>query len=119
VHWKVYYIQSGLTLKAGFKNEEEAKDWLEHNRPGQEDNYLAEEMDHDEEEEWLTALKAQADEAEDLDGAELEEDNTASDEDLEKGRYTYSTEDDDGDDDDEDLLGEVFGEDEDSDDSIF
>ena len=101
--YKVYNIQSGQTIKAGFKNEEEAKEWLELARPGKEDNYLVEEMDADEIEDW----KLKASDEENLE-EESEED------DLEVGRYTYKTEDDAEDEDDE-LMGGMYEVEEDDD----
>ncbi len=101
MYWKVYSIASGLTLKAGFKSEETAKAWLEVNRPGREENYLAEEMDDDEIEEWKAEHQEEDEEAIKAENA------TDDDDEFERGRYSYSTDDDDEGDSDEDLLTEV------------
>ncbi len=102
MYWKVYSIASGLTLKAGFKTEETAKAWLEKNRPGREENYLAEEMDDDEMAEW----KAENEDEEEEDLVKAE-DTPDDDDEFERGGYSYSTDDDDEGDRDEDLLTEV------------
>lgn len=102
--WKVYSIQSGKTVKAGLRSEEEAKEWLLLHREGQEDNYLAEEMDFDEQDEWQNRKSGDEEEEESTGAAE-------DDDDIEKGRYTYSTDDDDGEDDESDLMSEVFDDD--------
>lgn len=53
--WKVYNIQSGKIVKAGFKEEDLAKEWLEGRDHLDPEEYMVEEMDHDEEEEWIEA----------------------------------------------------------------
>lgn len=72
--WKVYNIQNGKTLRAGFESEEEAKEWLELKGDDLQDHYEVEEMDFDEEEEWREAQEAGEDaideELEDLDEEE-------------------------------------------------
>ncbi|MFW7379506.1 MAG: hypothetical protein ACOH5I_11905 [Oligoflexus sp.] len=70
--WKVYNIQNGKTLRAGFETEDEAKEWLELKGDDLQDHYEVEEMDYDEEEEWL-----ESQEAEDI---EEEEDNIEDEE---------------------------------------
>ena len=55
--WKVYHIQTGRILKAGFESEEEAKDWLEQKSEDLQENYEVEEMDPDEEEEWRERME--------------------------------------------------------------
>jgi len=52
VAWKVYNIHSGRIVKAGFGDEEAAKDWLEIRRDLAPEDFLVEEMDDEEEEEW-------------------------------------------------------------------
>lgn len=112
MHWKIYNIQTGRTIKAGLKDEEAAKDWLEENRPGREDNYMYEEMDEDEELEWAESLeRGRADESGDAPWADGDDDD-----DFEEGRYTYKTEDDDEDpaveglhyEDEDDDMGDEF-----------
>ena len=48
--WKVYNIHTGRTIKAGFEDEESAKDWLEMRRDLSMEDYLVEELDEEEEE---------------------------------------------------------------------
>ena len=50
VLWKIYNIHSGKMLKAGFEDEDEAKEWLEARDHLPLEDYLVEEMDPDEEE---------------------------------------------------------------------
>lgn len=50
--WKVYNIETGKILKAGFDNEDDAKDWLEERADKLADEHVVEEMDTDEIEEW-------------------------------------------------------------------
>ena len=52
--WKVYNIHSGRIVKAGFDEEETAKDWLEIRRDLAPEDFLVEEMDDEEEEEWAS-----------------------------------------------------------------
>ena len=103
--WKVYNIQSGKVVAAGFDNEDEASDWLEKKRSGSEDNYAVEEMDHDEEAAWLEAAK---------DGEDKITEDDEEDRDFERDRYNYSTDDEDTGLSDEDvgLLSEVDEDDE-------
>ena len=53
--WKVYEIDSGNILKAGFEAEEEARDWLDEKADEIEGLYTVDEMDEDEEYEWQEA----------------------------------------------------------------
>lgn len=46
--WKVYRIDDGRIVKAGFDSDEQAKDWLERRRDLAEDEYDVEEMDEEE-----------------------------------------------------------------------
>lgn len=50
--WKVYNIETGKILKAGFDNEDDAKDWLEERADKLADEHVVDEMDTDEIEEW-------------------------------------------------------------------
>jgi len=106
--WKVYNIQSGQSLKAGFSSEDDSKEWLEKHRAGREDNYLCEEMDDDEEQEWLEAQKNNEDDDEVEQAAEEIEDEV-----FERDRYTYTTEGDDGEDSDPGIINELIDEDDD------
>jgi len=51
--WKVYHIQTGKIVRAGFENDDDAKDWMERRRDLADDDYDIEEMDEEEEEEYL------------------------------------------------------------------
>ena len=53
--WKVYEIDSGVILKAGFEDEDEARDWLDANTDDREGLFTMDEMDEDEEYEWQEA----------------------------------------------------------------
>lgn len=52
MYWKVYHVDTGKIVKAGFETEDEAKDWLEAREEDLEDVYMIEEMDQDEVDEW-------------------------------------------------------------------
>jgi len=86
VSWKVYNIHTGKTIKAGFDEEEIAKEWLENRRDLDIEDYIVEEMDEEEEE----ALDEEMDEEEE----EMDEEETIyeidmSDEKPSKGKeYT-------------------------------
>ncbi len=73
--WKVYHIESGKILKAGFESEDDAKDWLEARHEDLEDDYTVDEMDHDEEDEWRAAQD------EELEAAPVEEEEEVADDD--------------------------------------
>lgn len=51
--WKVYNIQTGRIVKAGFDSDEQAKDWLERRKDLADDEFDVDEMDEEEEEEFL------------------------------------------------------------------
>src|SRR5262245_48527668 len=51
--WKVYNIQTGRIVKAGFDSDDQAKDWLERRKDLADDEYDIDEMDEEEEEEFL------------------------------------------------------------------
>jgi hypothetical protein len=53
--WKVYNIETGKIMKAGFESEDDAKDWLEERFEDLADEYAVEEMDQDEEDDWREA----------------------------------------------------------------
>lgn len=73
--WKVYHIQTGRIVKAGFDSDEQAKDWLERRKDLPDDEHDTDEMDDEEEEDYL---ENEADEEE-----EDEEAFEADDEDRE------------------------------------
>lgn len=54
--WKIYSISSGKILNAGFASEDAALAWLER-KSIDDDDYVVEEMEDDEQEEWLEALE--------------------------------------------------------------
>lgn len=68
--WKVFNIQTGKILRAGFASEDEAKEWLELKSDALQDNYEVDDMDPDEVEEWQEGLEA---DDEDDEEEELEE----------------------------------------------
>ena len=85
--WKVFNIETGKIIKAGFKSEDEAKEWLELKNELLQEDYDVEDMDSDEEEEWL---ESQDDEAYDSDYDD-DIDTPSSDEDLyDQGVYVDS-----------------------------
>ncbi len=55
--WKVFNISSGLTIKAGFADEDDAQAWLLAHEELEAENYLVEEMDPDEEDEYALSLE--------------------------------------------------------------
>ena len=46
--WKVYKIDDGRIIKAGFESDDQAKDWLERRNELSDDEYDVEEMDEEE-----------------------------------------------------------------------
>lgn len=48
--WKIYHIQSGELVKAGFSTEDDAQDWLERHSSSSDNAFEIEEMDEDE---WI------------------------------------------------------------------
>ncbi|NRA63702.1 MAG: hypothetical protein HRU19_04420 [Pseudobacteriovorax sp.] len=86
--WKVYHIDTGKIVRAGFETEDEAKDWLEARSEDLDDIYEVEEMDQDEIDQWQEDNESEDDFDEDdaievkdgvgfgddyYDGADLEE----------------------------------------------
>lgn len=55
--WKVYKVKGGKVAKAGFEDEELARDWLESQEKLDISKYDCKEMDAEEEEEFLEALE--------------------------------------------------------------
>lgn len=95
--WKVYNIETGKILKAGFDNEDDAKDWLEERAEKLADEHVVEEMDTDEIEEWKE--ENEEEEVEEKE-EEAEEDDDFDDDDEEESEETsldelYDDEDDD------------------------
>ncbi len=62
--WKIYSVHSGKIVKAGFEEEENAKDWLEARHNLSAEDYLIEEMDADEEEIFNKGEEAEEEEEE-------------------------------------------------------
>jgi hypothetical protein len=96
--WKVYNIESGKILKAGFDNEDDAKDWLEERAEKLADEHVVEEMDTDEIEEWKE--ENEAEEVEEKEEEADEDDDFLDDDDEEESEETsldelYDDEDDD------------------------
>lgn len=97
--WKVYNIETGKILKAGFDNEDDAKDWLEERADKLADEHVVEEMDTDEIEEWK-----EENEAEEVDEKDEEpEDDDFLDDDDDESEETSLDELYDDEDDDDDL----------------
>ena len=101
--WKVYNIETGKIMKAGFESEDDAKDWLEERYEDLADEYAVEEMDQDEEDDWRDANDEDNDEVVAAPAAEDEIEYGDDDEFL----------DDDEEDSDEESLDEVFDDDDD------
>lgn len=54
--WKIYSISSGKILNAGFASEDAALAWMDRKNID-DDDYVVDEMEDDEEDEWLEALE--------------------------------------------------------------
>ena len=81
--WKVYNIETGKILKAGFDNEDDAKDWLEERAEKLADDHVVDEMDTDEIEEWKEENEDEEIDAtvpEDEDEIEVDDDDEESEE---------------------------------------
>ena len=103
--WKVYNIESGKILKAGFETEDEAKDWLEARYEDLADEYTVEEMDADEEEEWREGQE------EEMEAAPIADDEDEVGHDEDDAFY-----DDDDEESDEDSLEDMYEDEEDDED---
>lgn len=68
--WKVFAVDTGKIVKAGFRSQDEAEEWLEQKSDYLSDEYEVDEMDSDEEEDWLERVA----DSEDGDEDELESD---------------------------------------------
>ncbi len=97
--WKVYNIETGKILKAGFDNEDDAKDWLEERAEKLADEHVVEEMDADEIDEWNEA------------NAEDEEEEVAKEEEEDEDEFDDEEEEDS----DETSLDELYEDEEDDD----
>lgn len=97
--WKVYNIETGKILKAGFDNEDDAKDWLEERAEKLADEHVVDEMDTDEIEEW----KEENEEEEVVAKADEDDDDFVDDEDDEEESEETSLDELYEDDDDDDL----------------
>lgn len=94
--WKVYNIHTGKIIKAGFDDEEAAKDWLELRRDLATEDFLVEELDEEEEE----ALEEEEEVVDAFVPDAVDEDEEV--EDLERHGMSYDDEEDLEEDDDED-----------------
>ena len=109
--WKVYNADTGRVMKAGFDDEDGAKEWAEARFGLEVDQFIIEEMDPDEEEEYLEAL-AEAEKDEDEEDEVATEEDTDEDDTAEDAADDFAYgDDDDYLDPDDGILGEV-GEDE-------
>lgn len=104
--WKVYNIETGKIMKAGFESEDDAKDWVDTRFEDLADEYAVEEMDQDEEDDWREANEEDADE---VVAAPVAEDEVEFADDYDE----YLDEDDE--DSDEESLDEVFEDEDDED----
>lgn len=85
--WKVYDIETGKVIKAGFETEDDAKEWLESKVDALTSDYEIEEMDEDEEAEYdfegededMSLESESDDEEEEEDGDSLDDTDDALD----------------------------------------
>lgn len=104
VSWKVYNVHTGRIVKAGFDDEETAKDWLELRKDLLTVDFLVEEMDEEEEEEYQEQEEEEDEEVEDSFA-----DDDDDDDDVPFGTHTEDEDDDDDsldDDEDDDVDSE-------------
>ncbi len=104
--YKIFHVSTGRTLKAGFRSEDKAQDWLDAREDLNQELYVIDEMDPDEEDEWLAENEQEEDEVvvarDEVEDAE--EVVVADDEDD----LVYSSDDDDEDyDPDASMLSEI------------
>lgn len=67
--WKVFAVDTGKIVKAGFRSQDEAEEWLDLRSDHLNDDYEVEEMDSDEEDEWVDRLEENQDDQEaDIEG---------------------------------------------------
>ena len=94
--WKVYNIETGKILKAGFDSEDDAKDWLEERAEKLADEHVVDEMDTDEIEEWKEENEAEEKEKEEADeDEEFDEDDDDDESEETSLDELYDDEDDD------------------------
>lgn len=106
--WKVYNIATGRIAKAGFDSEDQAKDWLERRKELADDEFDIDEMDDEEEEEFLENEANDSERGGAFDGEEDEEIR-----DISYPEEPLDVEEDDVDGDDEDEEDDVEDEEED------
>lgn len=113
--WKVYHVDTGKVLKAGFQDEDEAKDWLDSRRGLDAADYVVEEMDNDEEEEYIAKNQNEDDEDDDDREDEPSDDEEEDDEVVatDEVEDDFGFGDDEYLDPDEGILGEVGDDDDD------
>ncbi len=104
--WKVYNIETGKIMKAGFESEDDAKDWVDTRFEDLADEYAVEEMDQDEEDDWREANEEDSDEVVAAPAVEDDVEYEADDDE-------YLDEDDE--ESDEESLDEVFDDEDDED----
>jgi hypothetical protein len=73
--WKIYNIETGKILKAGFESEDAAKEWFDERIGDRGDLFEIDEMDQDEVDEWNEKL-----ESEELEAPDKEEEYVVADE---------------------------------------
>lgn len=115
--WKVYRIDDGRIVKAGFDSDDQAKDWLERRPDLAEDEYDVEEMDEEEIAEFTEseddedegvysrhATKVGADDDDDFAGGDVTDiDYGDGDDDEDDADYDEDEEDEDEDEEDDDY----------------
>jgi hypothetical protein len=77
--WKVYHIETGHLIKAGFDTEDQAKDWVERRQELMSDDHDVEEMDEEEVEEYLETADEDTPVASHYDDVDSESDDDDSD----------------------------------------
>ena len=115
--WKVYRIETDEILKAGFVTEEEAKEWMDrHNLDEDDETITMDEMDSDEEEQWLEAHEEETYLPIEKDGEEEDEDTNIEGLNFRSGSVDMEDDDylDNGEHFDDEDLDEDEGEDEES-----
>jgi hypothetical protein len=116
--WKVYRIDTDEIIKGGFASEDDGKEWLERQRFADDEDVAIDEMDSDEEEQWLEAHRSESEDGDegsldDRAGADL---TYGDEENLDGLSFNEDSDDDYYDEDDEDLDEEDEDEDYDEED---
>ena len=83
--WKIYHIQSGSLVRAGFESEEDAREWLDENSSAENSAFEVEEMDEDEWQEYLETKEKSGDDTADQDGHVIGRHPDTFDDDFEQG----------------------------------